>query len=191
MIAENTIQTHSPALVAPGTLSVVLYDMHQEYSGGLASLPGRHSGSQVSCQRIWDFYAISETAFFLRGDQNIEVAEQQTLDAFLALFPEVAKRHGISDLSDCSGVFWRIQGNLQGVQRAFMHLLRVTNEAPSGDDDTFDYWPGAMRMLHEFATDLDSVTGNNHFIELYRPLTLLAGEWAEDISLPDLPDPKE
>jgi hypothetical protein len=179
VIAENSLGTSAD------NLAIVLYDMHQEYTGGLESLPYRLSTSHVRCERIWDFYALSETAYYLRGDQNIEVAEEQVLNAFLTLFPDLAKHHDISDLSDCTGAFWRIQGNIMGINRVFLHLKHQLSDPPSGDDDTFDYWPGAMRMLHELAVDLDSILGSNDFREQYRPLTLLAGEWADDIDLPD------
>jgi hypothetical protein len=54
----------------------------------------------------------------------------------------------------------RLQGPVVDIARAFYELaltldpsMDPTNYTPGGDDDTFDYWPSGMRLLHQLACD--------------------------------------
>lgn len=59
----------------------------------------------------------------------------------------------------------RVQGPVVDIATAFYRLamnldpsMDPASYTPCGDDDTFDYWPSGMRLLHQLATDLDNLT---------------------------------
>jgi hypothetical protein len=39
---------------------------------------------------------------------------------------------------------------------------------PGGDDDSFDYYPSAIRVLYEMALDLTTMTGHERYLNRYR-----------------------
>lgn len=60
-----------------------------------------------------------------------------------------------------------VEGDVHAIALGFYQLamdldpsMDPANYTPGGDDDTFDYWPSGMRLLHALALDLDRLTSN-------------------------------
>lgn len=162
-----------------GGAAVLLYDMHGEYSGGLTALPYGTGVDFLRCEIVWDFSAIIDAASAVRASESWDSIDADVCDAFCKLFPGgLDEQLGVNV---GSGMLWKIWGSKpESLERAFDHLLEVTNIQPSGDDDTFDYWPSAMRMLRVFAVDLDELVGGDH-LSRYRTLIPNAGSWTEEL----------
>lgn len=178
MILENT-DINGP--------TVLLMDWHGEYTGGLDQVKGYEDGKYCRSHIVWDGYALGHvrTRLGIEGDEDDAVNA-----AFRSLFAD--KLDPVLDLAsgDASSVYiWEIGGH--GIERAFTHLLNALDTVPSGDDDTFDYWPNTMEMLWEFACDLDSIdSSTSHRDRVHtqgkRIRDELAGqEWAQDSGVDD------
>lgn len=55
----------------------------------------------------------------------------------------------------CQVIEWA--GTQAQADAAFDNLLEQVAHVPSGDDDTFDYWPSGARLLLQIASDLDRI----------------------------------
>jgi hypothetical protein len=62
------------------------------------------------------------------------------------------------------GPFFRIVEAFQKLAAALMPSLDPSGYTPGGDDDFFDYWPGGMECLREFAIDLRSLVPDDGLV---------------------------
>lgn len=172
--------------------SILLHDHHGEYTGELANLARYEDGKHLRCLVIWDGYNLSSvrTALGLSDDDSIIDAAFHTiygdkLDAFLA----------DNYSSPYQATIWEISG--EGIRRAFDYLLNALDTVPSGDDDTFDYWPNTMDMLWEFARDLDAMHSTTEHRTLVHDMakrihqTLLDTDWGRESIAQGIDDPVE
>lgn len=69
------------------------------------------------------------------------------------------------------GTLVKLKGTHAELEQVFTSYVDGIG-APSGDDDTFDYWPSAMRQAWEFAIDLESMSEKEQpeFINRYYAL---------------------
>jgi len=79
--------------------------------------------------------------------------------------------------------------------RLFLQMVSTVENGPmGGDDDTFDYWPGAIETLSQFAEQLYAEFGERKYIKIVKDLAqrnemvpewegtaqFLGGEWMEE-----------
>lgn len=144
---------------------LLLWDSHGEYTGTLLRAQGypsetdepdkdRRIAQHVNIDVLFDFDACRDVIESLDGD--LDAAAERAGRAFDDLFPGVAAALDI-DLDPPYGTVWRVTGSIDGLVRAFRAALEGVSDTPSGDDDTFDYWPGWCRLVEQMAHDLDQL----------------------------------
>lgn len=79
---------------------------------------------------------------------------------------------GVCDLIDAynqgaeilGGYLFFLSGAIDDHRRLFNEMFTELLPGPQGgDDDTFDYWPGAVETLFLYAKELYGLTGHSHY----------------------------
>lgn len=158
---------------------ILLHDHHREYTGDLDTLTGYTDGKWCRVEVIWDGFALESHRAYLglpSDDAAIDAAFRQIfgdkLDAFLV---DACAEPSMATI-------WSIMG--EGKRRAFDHILNALDTVPTGDDDTFDYWPNTFDMLWEFACDLDELESSTE----HRTLAAALANKITDATFADQPD---
>jgi len=85
-----------------------------------------------------------------------EVFDERFIDeseAYAAMREQVPPGIEVLDPTWCTVL--RVSGTLAELQLAYRSLLEDVSAPPSGDDDSYDYWPSGCRMVMHFAAELD------------------------------------
>lgn len=162
---------------------ILLHDHHLEYTGTLDHIPPYDGeGSWCRVTMVWNGYELESTRSYLGlpegddADAIIDAAFRQifgtTLDAFLEA----------NSATPSTAHIWSIMG--EGKRRAFDWILNALDTVPSGDDDTFDYWPNTFDMLWEFACDLDELADSTE----HRDLAAALARKITDLTFADQPE---
>jgi hypothetical protein len=134
--------------------TIVLHDLHREYTGGWEGHEGYHSrGRHRECEIAWSTSGVQDTLQDLRDypADRVESETERLMHEFLP--PEFIEREG-----DMIEAVWKLNGPIEFLSFKFMQLVeRLEVDSVSGDDDAFDYWPNTMDMLWDFASDLDEI----------------------------------
>jgi hypothetical protein len=86
-------------------------------------------------------------------DEPFEYDEDKAALLMRAALPDEAREFECYDPSWCTVI--TLSGTPGQLESAFSELLAQVSAEPSGDDDTFDYWPSGGRLLLALAVDLD------------------------------------
>jgi hypothetical protein len=135
--------------------TLVLHDMHREYTGDFDSrIDGQWYGQT---ELAWSTSGVIDTLSELRGF-NAEIAESQARKLARDFLPhEFIEREGGDDAY--LEAVWRLTGSKEYLALKFDQLAKALDvDSVSGDDDAFDYWPNTMDMLWDFACDLDQIS---------------------------------
>lgn len=178
--------------ISPITQEIVTlyFEIHGEYTGALRDLQTYSvSSDYIHVSTLFDFDNLTDVSDMwdaLRDNGDVSDTERPDLvqETFDNLFPGLRKALDI-DTTDFGRV-WMLSGSRAGHQRAFRALADALDQRPSGDDDTFDYWPNAMRMLHAMATDLGELGKSSIWLDRYEKIREdnAPEEWAAEMSLP-------
>lgn len=135
-------------------LTICLFDFHQEY---LWPVP---QNSRVRCRTVVDFSLLAELC--KKRDRAIAAALMVAIPRAVfdngggdCEFGAVSELYGTHD--DLAEYLWQCAD-----------LLFADGDTPSGDDDTYDYWPKSLDVLQTFARDLDSATGTTRLLDKLR-----------------------
>lgn len=124
MIIENSLEKH-------GYAKLLIQDYHLEYP------------LQEPARVVWDPFELETVAEALQPGINF----QNTV--------ATAGRTIFGNDYDPQANLWLIQGNLEQLMRVYdAHAQALMGGPAGGDDDTFDYWPGAFEMLYDLGADL-------------------------------------
>lgn len=165
--------------------SILLQDHHGEYTGSLAGVT-YDDGKWCRALVIWDGFNLSSVRADLglpSDDDAIDAAFRTMFDTRLDAF---LTENGAEPYN---ATIWEISG--EGMHRAFDQLFNALDTIPSGDDDTFDYWPNTMDMLWEFACDLDTMHSTADHRTRVRDMAirvhdqLLTEDWTKDSGVDD------
>lgn len=150
--AEMILSTHTDDTNRKGVKSatILLHDTHLEYGSTLIGREGRwDDGSNYNGDLIWDHYDLEEVAHGVITDDGQDPA---TL-AFNLIFGRHREGLGLHG-DDLPLHVLKLEGTIQGLRGAFDRLADALDTVPTGDDDSFDYWPNTMETLARFANDL-------------------------------------
>lgn len=114
---------------------------------GHAEYEPRHP-PELTRRLLWDPLAIPVPSWWDADD-----AEALARKAFLHAHPDHADGLPDWDLTWESVEEW--EGDPADFEMALSSLLAQLREGPSGDDDTFDYWPSGVRLARQVAAALD------------------------------------
>lgn len=144
---------------------ILLHDHHREYTGDLDTLTGYTDGKWCRVEVIWDGFALESHRAYLGLPADDAAIDQ----AFRQIFSDKLDQFLTDACAEPSmATIWSIMG--EGKRRAFDHILAALDTVPTGDDDTFDYWPNTMDLLWEFACDLDELESSIEHRTLARDL---------------------
>src|ERR1700734_1259194 len=132
------------------SITLHIADMHGEYQLRTTELRGHHSTARVSV--IIDAHRLRE----FMGEDVTEI--------YLSSMPQ--KLQGVFGSSEVD--VWELWGSYTQLLAVFddfcdeifkpaYEVMGMTITTPSGDDDTYDYWPTAMTVAWQLACDLDEV----------------------------------
>lgn len=87
----------------------------------------------------------------------------------------------------------QVQIDLDKLPEVFEHILDKVIRTPSGDDDTFDYWPDEVRTAKIIAEDFDRITNKRFYttalVDRYKTLLIKDDEldqYATDHEIPQV-----
>jgi hypothetical protein len=121
-------------IVKPRNYHLVLDAGHGEY------MPGVAQGRTLFDPTEHDW---------VEGDEEVALAKLRE-----HLPPEAL---GFEPYDPTWNIIVELEGTIEELAAAFESLLGDVSGVPSGDDDTFDYWPSGARMLLAFAEDMDEL----------------------------------
>jgi len=136
MILEDSRTEH-------GYARLILVDAHREYH-----IPHPSSKRHTKVELIYDSFEVGEVRSFLGFRDDFEP------------FPGLDVAYNGYYGPDMS--IWLLQGSVEDLGTIYHHFALSLEQGPSGgDDDCYDYWPGAMDMLIAFAKDMKKLTDDD------------------------------
>lgn len=124
---------------------VHLFDYHAEYLGQLYDRGWRPGFAR--CFVILD----------------LDLAEEAGIKVDLSELPHVQEAANIYGFG---GHVILVTGDLDAHKSLFCEMVQELIEGPQGaDDDTFDYWPGAMETLEMYAKELFELSNDYFYYE--------------------------
>lgn len=131
---------------------VLLYSLHPgEGYDALFRDPKYRKGFARSFLTI-DFYHMHQAGLEVNPQWNTLLGDQ------------------FSYLEYTDGCLYTVSGDMQAHAALFLEFFHDLVKGPQGgDDDTFDYWPGAVDMFIQYAADLTDL-GNDSVLALCREL---------------------
>lgn len=138
----------------PTHFTLLLPDYHLEYP-----LDGHeHAQGMPSISLIWQPFNLQQ-----RLEANgIHDSEEIIHDLATKLFPWPHFDH-------LAGVnVWQVHGTESAIGHLIAYLAQILMGGPAGgDDDTYDYWPGAFEMLAELVRDYVNITTSIYSADYY------------------------
>jgi hypothetical protein len=180
--------------VREGYFSLLLFDYHGEYTGTLGSIYAPEDNAHAEARIVFDPHRLEdllEARLHLHGLSYDHPARE----VLAPLMTQIAKLVFGERIYDAivaengedaipGGYHWLIEGNREGLIRIFEQLLKALSNldparveygsygTPSGDDDTYDYWPNTMDMLWAFALDLVNITDSDEWTQKVQTLAI-------------------
>lgn len=88
------------------------------------------------------------------------------------------------------GYIFTVHGELDDHKKLFDEMADELQEGPQGgDDDVYDYWPGAIDCLEDYARELYELSKDDHYKRRMLDINsrnLEVDEW-EGVNWPDIP----
>jgi hypothetical protein len=188
-------------LVDRDTHTLLLDDMHQayelpdaktiktdkrmsRYAPGCGRMQAK-DGWPCSIKKVWDQYDVDRLVEDrdIPWDKQDKSEQKKLLAKLMTFFPKPLRG---------DGAIWKITGSYkQLIEIADKYADNVLGpghfgHGPSGDDDTFDYWPGAMEMLQNMVIDLDTIAGGG--TKHYDALRKRYRKWLRDVVQEPIPE---
>jgi hypothetical protein len=128
----------------------------------------------LTADLVWDPY----------DDANLAASEDEA--ALLARYREVTGLEPNPDWDVTWASVQRWTGEPAQIEAALASLMDKLEVPPSGDDDTYDYWPSGVRLALQVAEALDTQLGGERKADVQRRIRTvleITGYEADEVRL--------